>query len=51
MKPTNGNLLHNGIIVMYDKPFALLQSKKQEMIRSGIKKEELQIKYLFHERV
>jgi len=49
MNPTHGKLILTSglkeIVILNDKPFALLQSKKSEMIKEGYKKENLKIYY------
>lgn len=49
VKPTNGSLIHKQgnieTIIENDKPFALLQHIKNNMIRNGYKREHLIIKY------
>ena len=49
MTPTHGSLIllsaGKEIIILNDRPFALIQSRKSEMIRKGYRKENLKIKY------
>ena len=44
-KPQTGNLLIDGIIKEYDKPFALLQYKRKKLIESGVCSRRIKISY------
>ena len=45
MTRTNGSLTLLSAGILNDRPFALIQSRKSEMVKQGYKKENLKIKY------
>lgn len=42
-RPTNGKLLQDNVVIHYDKPFALLQTLKTNLINSGVNSKTLKI--------
>lgn len=44
-KPTHGNLWLNGELFQHNKPFALLQHKRKELLKAGHLKREIKITY------
>lgn len=46
-KPTTGNLLYNGHILIENRPFAILQCEKKKFIASGYRKELFKITYWY----
>ena len=46
-KPTTGNLLYDGKVVMENRSFALLQLEKKRLIALGYKKDNFRITYWY----
>ena len=44
-KPTHGNLWLNNELYLHNKPFALLQHKRKELLKAGHLKREIKITY------
>ena len=49
-KPTSGNLLYNGKVIIENRSFAALQGEKKKLIASGYRKELFKITYYYGSR-